>query len=146
MSPDQIFQYATMLAVLGWLGLLSTPLLPRFGRILGGFAVPAALSAVYVALILAFWMTAEGGFDSLEAVATLFTTREMLLAGWIHYLAFDLFVGAWIVRRAGEEGISFLLVVPILAMTFMFGPAGLLAFLALRTARRAGPSRTAAAA
>ena len=43
---------------------------------------------------------AEGGFGSLADVATLFGKPELLLAGWIHYLAFDLFIGAWEVRDA----------------------------------------------
>jgi hypothetical protein len=146
MSPDLIFQYATLLAVAGWVALLATPFLPRLGNAVGGYAVPAALSALYVALIFAYWMSAQGGFDSLDAVATLFDTRGMLLAGWIHYLAFDLFVGAWIVRRAAEERVPFLLIVPILGATFMFGPAGLLAFLAMRAARRAGGARSLASA
>ena len=67
----------------------------------------------------------------------LFTMPEIALAGWIHYLAFDLLVGAWEVRTARREGIAFLLVLPCLALTFLFGPAGFLAFSALRAARAA---------
>ena len=73
----------------------------------------------------------------------LFTMPEIALAGWIHYLAFDLFVGAWEVRTARREGIAFLLVLPCLALTFLFGPAGFLAFSA--PARSRG-RRSAAAA
>ena len=62
-----------------------------------------------------------------------FETPGLLLAGWLHYLAFDLFVGAWEVRTARAEGIPHLLVVPALILTFLFGPAGLLLFLVLRT-------------
>jgi hypothetical protein len=56
----------------------------------------------------------------------------LLAAGWLHYLAFDLFVGAWIAERAGALGIPHLLVLPLLLLTFLFGPAGLLAFALLR--------------
>jgi hypothetical protein len=59
----------------------------------------------------------------------------MLLAGWTHYLAFDLIVGSWEVRDARERGISHWLVVPCLALTFMFGPVGFLAYQALRAGR-----------
>jgi ABA DEFICIENT 4-like len=90
--------------------------------------------------VLAFWWSSEGGFDSLDNVAALFRTRELLLAGWIHYLAFDLFVGAWIVRAARQSEVPFLLVVPCLVLTFLFGPSGLLAFLALRGARNPAAS------
>ena len=70
-----------------------------------------------------------------KAHGWLFTSPEIALAGWIHYLAFDLFVGAWEVRTARREGIAFLLVLPCLALTFLFGPAGFLVFSMLRAAR-----------
>lgn len=87
---------------------------------------------------------APGGFDSLPNVMLLFTKPEIALAGWIHYLAFDLFVGAWEVRTARAERIPFPLVVPCLALTFLFGPAGYLAFSTLRAARAAAVSAQAA--
>jgi len=55
-----------------------------------------------------------------------------LVAGWIHYLAFDLFVGLWIATEADKAGISRWLQAPILVATFMFGPIGLLLFFATR--------------
>jgi hypothetical protein len=65
----------------------------------------------------------------------LFTQPEIALAGWVHYLAFDLLIGAWIARMARAEGISHLLVLPLVALTFLFGPAGYLAFTLLRASR-----------
>ena len=56
----------------------------------------------------------------------------MLLAGWVHYLAFDLFIGAWIAKKADEIGLSRLLQGPILIATFLFGPVGLVMFLSIR--------------
>jgi hypothetical protein len=88
---------------------------------------------------MAFWTRAEGGFDSLPNVMRLFTKPEIALAGWIHYLAFDLLVGAWEVRTAREDRIPFILVVPCLLLTFLFGPAGYLAFVSLRAARTITP-------
>jgi hypothetical protein len=73
-----------------------------------------------------------GGFGSLSQVSQLFQNPYKLLAGWIHYLAFDLFVGSWEVRDAQRLGIHHLLVVPCLALTFLLGPIGLLLYLALR--------------
>jgi len=78
---------------------------------------------------------AEGGFGSLADVATLFQKRELLLAGWIHYLCFDLFIGAWEVRDARRNGIPHLVVIPCLIMTFMLGPIGLLFYFAIRSAK-----------
>lgn len=140
MTPDMIFQYANMTALAGWAVLLASPWLPRLADRIAAFIIPGLLSIAYAGLVLAFWAGAQGGFDSLDNVARLFETRELLLAGWIHYLAFDMFIGAWIVRSAREAGLAFWLVMPCLVLTFLFGPAGFLAFVTLRAlyARRTG--------
>ena len=58
------------------------------------------------------------------------------LAGWVHYLAFDLLVGAWEARTARREALPHPVLLPCLALTFLFGPLGLLLFLSVRIARR----------
>ena len=132
MSFDLIFSAANVLAMLGWAGLILLPGRSWVTSWIAGLAIPALLSVAYAGLIAAFWAGAEGGFSSLAEVHSLFQTPGLLLAGWLHYLAFDLFVGAWEVRTARAEGIPHLLVVPALILTFLFGPAGLLLFLVLR--------------
>ena len=82
------------------------PLAPRTPTASPASPIPALLSIAYAALILAFWAGAPGGFDSLPNVMALFTIPEIALAGWVHYLAFDLFVGAWEVRTARARGAS----------------------------------------
>ena len=135
MPMDTLFQSANMLALAGWLVLALSPLSPRWSDRIAGLAIPVALSVGYTALVLAFWSRAPGGFDSLPNVMLLFTKPEIALAGWVHYLAFDLLIGAWIARTARAEGIHHLLVLPMLALTFLFGPAGYLAFTLLRASR-----------
>jgi hypothetical protein len=81
------------------------------------------------------WGRSSGGFATLADVASLFSNRWLLLAGWIHYLAFDLLIGHWEVRDAQSRNIPHLLVVPSLALTFLFGPAGWLFYLVLRAVR-----------
>ena len=70
----------------------------------------------------------EGGFSSLAGVAALFSEPWILLAGWTHYLAFDLLVGNWEMRDATKRGIPYMLVLPCLVLTFLFGPAGWLLY------------------
>ena len=79
--------------------------------------------------------TEGAGFDSLAAVSLLFSTPLGVLIGWVHFLAFDLFVGAWIPRDGLRHSLSHWLVLPCLALSFLFGPAGLLAYLTLRLVR-----------
>jgi hypothetical protein len=95
--------------------------------------IPAILAILYILLL---WQGrsafADGGFGSIEAVRALFANDRALAAGWLHYLAFDLFVGAWISRDGLRRGVPALLLLPCLPLTFLFGPAGLLLYLALR--------------
>lgn len=132
MPLDALFQSAGALAVTGWLALALAPLAHRAATLYAGLALPAVLSAGYTALILVFWSGAEGGFDNLASVMRLFDSPGVALAGWVHYLAFDLVVGASITRTARAEGIPHLLLLPCLGLTFLFGPVGFLLFLALR--------------
>ena len=131
-SPDLMFQIANPVALIGWLTLALSPLSPRITQMIAGLAIPLLLAVLYSGLILAHWSTAPGGFGSLAQVMALFTSPPVALAGWVHYLAFDMLIGAWIARTAAREGISHLLVLPCLALTFLFGPIGFLAFTALR--------------
>lgn len=133
-SADQIFQVASSIAALSWLALAVSPAraawTPRV-RLIAGRIVPLAFAVLYVALFAINGM-GDGGYDSIASVQRLMARPELLTAGWLHFLAFDLFVGCWIAERAGALSIPHLLLLPLLALTFMFGPAGLLAFAALR--------------
>jgi hypothetical protein len=144
MNPDAIFPIANMTALAGWAALLASPWIPRLSDLVASTLVPLLLSVAYAGLVLAFWSGAQGGFDTLAHVALLFESREILLAGWLHYLAFDLFVGAWIARTARAEQVGFVLVVPCLALTFLFGPVGFLLFSAIRAVRMRGLSTASA--
>ncbi len=132
MTADSLFSLAGTLAVAGWLVLVFLPRWRYGAPLIGGVLIPALLGIVYGYLIVRYMAAAEGGFGSLAEVRSLFANDFVLLAGWIHYLAFDLFIGAWEVRDAGRHRIHHLAVVPCLGLTFMFGPIGLLAYLALR--------------
>ena len=142
MDLEQIFSMASILAVIGWLLLAVLPRQP-IAQLVAGIAIPLTLSVAYLILIALHLRGAEGGFGSLADVATLFQKQELLLAGWIHYLAFDLFIGAWETRDAQRNGLPHLVVIPCLVMTFMLGPIGLLFYFAIRTAktRALSPSR-----
>ncbi len=137
MNPDALFQIASTMALAGWLALAAFPLLPRLATAVA-LALPLALSLLYAGLVLTFWAGAEGGYGTLPQVMQLFDQREIALAGWVHYLAFDMLVGLWIARTARARGIPHLLVLPCLALTFLFGPSGFLTFVILATALRKG--------
>ena len=132
MKAEQIFTIANLVAIVGWLLIAILPRwrVTRFVVLSGG--VSLALAGLCLVLIVMFFGAAEGGFDSLANVMKLFTNEWAVLAGWIHYLAFDLFIGAWEVRDAERRGVSHLWVIPCLVLTFLLGPIGLLAYSILR--------------
>ena len=132
MKAETIFSIASTTAMVGWLLLALTPRW-RVTRwlVLSGL-IPILLSAAYAILIVMFFGASEGGFNSLANVMKLFTNEWAVLAGWIHYLAFDLFVGTWEVKDAQERGISHWFVVPCLFFTLMLGPIGYLMYLGIR--------------
>lgn len=141
MSPDRIFAVANLAALLTWVLLAAFPRRRLVRDVIAGTAVPAVLGAVYVAVIASSWSGSSGGFSSLPAVAALFSNSWLLLAGWIHYLAFDLLIGVWQVRDAQERGVPFPFVLPCLGLTFLFGPAGWLLYRAVRSSFTARTAR-----
>lgn len=142
MPLDTIFGAINLMAIAGWIALLAGPLMPVLSQRIAAFLCPTLLALTYVALIAAALSGLDGvapggegpspGFTTLDSVAAIFATREAVLTGWAHYLAFDLLVGAWEAREARRLGIPHWLVVPCLVLTFVAGPAGFLVFLALR--------------
>ena len=132
MKAEQIFAITNMIALLSWLFLLVAPRFVVTRKIILSGAIPLLLSAAYMILIVMFFGKAKGGFDSLANVMTLFTNEWAALAGWIHYLAFDLLIGTWEVRDAETRGISHWFVIPCLILTFLLGPIGFLLYCVLR--------------
>jgi hypothetical protein len=130
MQPGDVFSVCNTTALIGWVVLLAgmrRPWGPAAARWLAvGFAV------VYVVVLGLHFGAGEGGFDTLENVMKLFTNPWVALGGWVHYLAFDLFVGAWIAAEGQRRQLAVWRVLPCLPLTFLFGPAGLLLFTLLR--------------
>lgn len=128
---DNIFSAGNMLAMIGWLILLLSPWFPVWADRIAGYFLPVVLGVAYLVLVLVYFAGLEGGFTSLDDVVTLFSQPTAVVTGWLHYLAFDLFIGAWEVRQARRTGMRFIWVVPCLVLTWLFGPIGLLLFLTL---------------
>jgi hypothetical protein len=132
MTPEQVFSIVNPLALVAWVVLILFPRRKWAMDVVIGVAVPAFFAAAYVIILMTKWGSSSGSFSSLQGVATLFANPWLLLAGWIHYLAFDLLTGRWEVLDARARGIPHFLVVPCLLLTFLFGPAGWLLYTVLR--------------
>ena len=134
MTMEGVFSACNLLTMAGWILLLTVPR-HRTAMAIAGTAIPLTLATIYLVLFVSHVRGSSGGFSSLAAVAQLFDNHWLLLAGWVHYLAFDLFIGSWEARDARARGISHWLVLPCLFLTFMFGPAGWLLYVVLRAVR-----------
>lgn len=132
MSAEHVFSLCSSIAMAGWALLIFAPG-RRWAALLASRVIPLVLAGAYLLALAPNWAGAEGGFGSLAEVAALFGDPWLLLAGWIHYLAFDLFIGAWQAGDATARNMSHWLVVPCLLLTFLFGPVGLLACFGLRS-------------
>lgn len=144
LEPEALFRLGNMTAMIGWAVLIFLP--RRFPLLLAvpKFAIPSLLALAYGGLMLTKFFTVEGGgYSSIEQVSALFSVKEVLVAGWLHYLAFDLFVGVWIAERSDEARIPRIIQAVFLIATFMFGPVGLLLYLVTRGSLAAMGARRA---
>jgi len=133
MNPNLLFKLANNAALIGWILLIFLPRWRWSARLIAPVLIPVLLAVLYAFLVITQFGHSPGGFSSLSSVGLLFQNRGMLLAGWVHYLGFDLFVGSWEIRDAQRIGIAHYLVAPCLVLTFLFGPAGWLLYVMIKS-------------
>lgn len=136
MTPDYLFALAGQIAMTGWMLLILGPRRFSWFNLLPRFVLPGALSLLYAVLVLTRFAEGQGGFGSLSEVRLLFANDWLLLAGWIHYLAFDLMVGAVLAVRLDRVGVGRLIQAAILPLVFVFGPLGAFLMLLLEMVHR----------
>lgn len=142
MSWQSVFAITNAVALAGWLLLLLAPRRPlTLSLVL--YAGVGLLCLTYSALLVALVgglvdpVRAPGAAASMtdysvRGLRALFASDGGVTVGWTHYLALDLFAGLWIARDADGKGVGRVLQAPVLLLTFLAGPFGLLTWLALR--------------
>ena len=137
MSPDLLFKIANLAVLPAWLLIAIAPRWVWTERLVFHAWVPIALAVAYVFAFASAMPFPDGaGFDSVSGVSAFFQIPYVAVAGWIHYLAFDLFVGCWEVRDARRNSIPHLAILPALFLTLYLGPVGLGLYLLLRAVLR----------
>ncbi|MEM7486077.1 MAG: ABA4-like family protein [Bacteroidota bacterium] len=134
MTTAEVFSIANTMAMPMWLLMMVLPKWKVTRFLIDYKVIPILLSLFYVYYMVSH-IQAGGDLDfgNLSAVMSLFTMEMAVMAGWIHYLAFDLLVGMWMLNQNHKLGIHQLLMVPCLFATFMLGPIGFLLFMLIRT-------------
>lgn len=130
MDVNLLFTICNTLILPFWLALIIAPEHKLVKNLVTAVAIILAL--VYASLVPVFLEMEEGGFGSLEEVMLLFKNPKAVLAGWIHYLVFDLLTGRWIALDAVKNGIPKWFVGPCLLFTLMLGPFGFLLYTTLK--------------
>lgn len=130
---DEIFKWANTLTLLPWLLMMVAPNWKWTKKLVLGLFFPAIFALAYLVLFTMSFETSNiADFSSLEGVTKLFSIKEAVLVGWLHYLAFDLLVGIWEYTDAKKQGIAHYILVPCLFLTLMAGPIGFLLYIAIR--------------
>ncbi|WP_299620855.1 ABA4-like family protein [uncultured Tenacibaculum sp.] len=138
MTPSEVFSISGMLAMPMWILMIFLPKWKVTRFLIDFKIIPLLLSIIYAIYI--FISIRQGGmmdFGSLASVMQLFTVENAVLAGWVHYLAFDLVVGMWMLVQNKELKIHPVVMAPCLFGTFMFGPIGFLLFMIIKFIKKA---------
>jgi len=125
-SAEHIFTIVNTLILPAWLMLMFAPQWKWTRKIVLSGCYPLVFAMIYLLLITFNFDPSNFNFNSLENVKHVFTNDYFLLAGWVHYLAFDLLIGSWIIMDSKEQKINSKILIPILAFTFYLGPIGYL--------------------
>src|SRR5229473_2570014 len=123
-----LFRLSNVLVLPVWALMI---LLPRWRwttRIMRSPLVSAAPAVLYAALVLPrlgeIWPAVTR--PTLGGIAVLLGSPAGATVAWVHFLAFDLFVGRWIYLDSHERRISAWVMAPVLFLTLMLGPGGFL--------------------
>lgn len=132
LKPEKVFQICNYVAIIPWLLMIFTPNWSFTKIVIQSYIFPLILAVVYATYIAISFGKSTGDFFSLAGVERLFRNRQALLAGWVHYLVFDLFVGSWIWADSHAHQISHWILIPCLLLTLMLGPLGFLVYILIR--------------
>jgi len=136
MDYELLYKIINLGVMPAWLLLAFAPRARVTNGLVHSGIYPLGYGLIYTVLLLAamaFGVGAEGGnMNTAAGVSIIFSHPHGILLGWTHYLVFDLFIGAWIVRDGARQGIAHWKLVPILFFSLMFGPVGLMLYFLLR--------------
>jgi hypothetical protein len=142
MNWGGLFTFVHVVALAGWALLFLAPRGPRVAAYVLYLCVGLLCLTYTVMFTSQFGSIIAGDFLSIEGIRALFASDAGIVIGWTHYLAFDLFIGQWIAKDADHKGVSRIAQAPILILTLLAGPIGLLVWLVVRERRARALARS----
>ncbi len=142
---EQVFSISSLLVMPFWALMILAPRWSWTKRIIGSpfISLPAALLYAVLVVPNALSLLPSLANPNLAGIQTLLGSPQGATIGWIHFLAFDLFVGRWAYLESLERGINAFVMAFVLALILMFGPLGFAVYLGVRSVigSRAGEAR-----
>jgi hypothetical protein len=134
-DPQTLFAVAFPLAVPFWALMVLAPGWSVTRRVISSPLIAVPVLLVYVLALLPqlapYWAAMTG--PALPVLAGLLGTPLGATAIWAHLIGYDLLVGRWMYLDSRERGVHPLVMAPVLVLTVLLSPLGLLAYLLLRT-------------
>lgn len=131
---DTVFSASGLLALPFWAAMILLPTFRWTQRVIASPLIIAGAAALYVALVVPRLLEILPAVASptLAGVARLLGTADGATIAWVHFLAFDLFVGRWIYLDSRARALHPLVIGPVLLLTLLLGPLGFLAYVVVR--------------
>ena len=135
---DALFWFSSLYILPFWLMMWFAPTHERTAALMRSewvYLAPLAVAYTIAVLpnLLDIFIQLGSDMPTPDIVVGLFSEREVILIGWLHYLAFDLFVGRWTWQRLVATGQPIYVSMPVLLFSMMVAPLGaLLGMLATR--------------
>ena len=128
---DALFWFSSLYILPFWLMMWFAPAHERTAALLRNeWVYLAPLAAAYTLAVLPnlvdILVLLGSDMPTPEIVVSLFDDREVILIGWLHYLAFDLFVGRWTWQRLMATNQPLYVSFPVLLLSMMVAPLGAL--------------------
>jgi hypothetical protein len=134
---ERLFSLTFLCAAPFWALMIFAPHWRTTGRIMASPYVVVPPALIYAALVAMHFPAVWAAVSSPEPgpLSDFLGTPEGATIAWAHFIAWDLFIGRWIYRQSRELDVHPLVMAPILLLTILMSPVGLLAFLPIRAVR-----------
>jgi Domain of unknown function (DUF4281) len=128
---ERLFDLSSLMVLPFWALMIFLPHWRVTKRLMDSPLVCAIPAIFYAALVIPsfveIWQAVARA--ELSGIAALLGSPVGATIAWLHFLAFDLFVGRWIYLDGRARGITAWVMAPVLFLTLMLGPCGFLLYL-----------------
>ena len=130
MLYETIFNIFNSGILLFWMLILFFPKQSITQKVIAYPWVPLVIAFGYIYFMGMTSGTFSADFTSLNGLTKMFQNAnpQGVAVGWLHYLAFDFWVGCWMLKNSQEKGVKHLWMLVPMLFTFMLGPVGIIIY------------------